>query len=155
MKQLWKMEDTRCVCGLSIRVLGIHDSCSGIKEGIRWSLQFGFTSWFWMQWCKLCVVGWIWCCRNINGPYVYRSSKAYGECTNWNSCYLEGKSWIREAVLLIFPPLLLYFRDRLIDSLLCPNQVWANNIDILDIPMQFDQQLTHSITISEEDHTIP
>ena len=41
----------------------------------------------------------------------------------------------------------LYFGDRLKESLLCPNQLRAAGILVQEAPTQFDSVLTHSITV--------
>jgi hypothetical protein len=47
----------------------------------------------------------------------------------------------------------IFFRDRLRNSLLCPNQMRAHGVIVNDVPTQFDATSTHSIITT--DLTIP
>ena len=48
---------------------------------------------------------------------------------------------------------LLYFGDKLENTLLCPNQMWSHGIEVDDVPrhLSIDGKSSHSIYIPAED----
>jgi hypothetical protein len=64
--------------------------------------------------------------------------------------YIDPKTG--ECFLLVIHEC-IFFRDRLRNSLLCPNQMRAHGVTVNDVPTQFDATSTHSIITN--DLTIP
>ncbi|KAL7562848.1 hypothetical protein ACA910_002465 [Epithemia clementina (nom. ined.)] len=57
--------------------------------------------------------------------------------------------------LLLFHQALFFGEERLVQSLICSNQLCANGLIVNDVPQQFDENSSHSIYIPDDDLTIP
>ena len=69
-----------------------------------------------------------------------------------------GTAWTSEKTgetfVLVFNEA-LYFGDRLPHSLLCPNQLRSYGAVVQDCPQQFDRKSNHSISIAEDNFSVP